>query len=158
MIRVQIKNSYEERSVRRRELRKRASRTLKLVIERELGLIDGEVSLSFVEDEEMRELNRKYRDKDSTTDVLSFPMDGALARSNKALSMRHVLGDIVISIPEALRNAASDGREPLEEIEALLVHGALHLLGYDHIEPADSAVMKAREKDMLATLREAADE
>jgi probable rRNA maturation factor len=81
----------------------------------------GEVSVLFCGDRRMRTLNRRYRRKDRSTDVLAFPAGGA-----------ELLGDIVISVPFASRQARRRGEPTSREIERLLVHGLLHLHGYDH--------------------------
>lgn len=91
----------------------------------------GVVSLSAVPDEEIRRLNRIYRQKDKVTDVLSFPSADA--------SMSGYLGDVMIAYDQAVRQA-EDGDIELELMD-LLVHGMLHVLGYDHELGADAAVM-----------------
>lgn len=94
----------------------------------------------------MRSLNRKYRGKDSTTDVLSFSLrEGPFAEVQP-----HVLGDIVISVPRAERQAREAGCSFSAEIERLLVHGFAHLLGYDHERSiADDKKMKRIEQQLL---------
>jgi probable rRNA maturation factor len=97
-----------------------------------------EVSLSLVSDREMRVLNREWRGKDQTTDVLSFPMeeDGHL-------------GDVVISL-EVARRQAREGGWPLSmELRRLLAHGLLHCAGHDHERPADAARMRRAERRLL---------
>lgn len=91
----------------------------------------------------MRALNRRYRGKDRTTDVLSFPMrEGKGPRTASPL-----LGDIVISVPEAERQARADGEALQKAVDRLLVHGFLHLLGYDHERGGAEAIrMEARER------------
>ncbi|MDQ0339641.1 putative rRNA maturation factor [Caldalkalibacillus uzonensis] len=98
-----------------------------------LNLGDGEVSVTFVTDEEIRELNREYRDKDRPTDVLSFPMYEKeewprLFEDDEYL----ILGDIIISVPRAKEQAEELGHSFERELGFLLVHGLLHLVGYDH--------------------------
>lgn len=97
----------------------------------------------------MRTLNRRYRGKDRPTDVLSFPMrEGRFSRVRKEL-----LGDIVICVPAAARQARSAGGTLREEIDRLLVHGLLHLLGYDHERGGREARrMEAREQSMREEL------
>lgn len=91
-------------------------------------LHDAEVSVLVVGDRAMRTLNRRYRGKDRTTDVLSFPL-----REGRFPGIQtHLLGDVVICMPAAARQAKTAGAPLLEEIDRLLVHGFLHLLGYDH--------------------------
>ncbi len=102
-----------------------------------------------VGDRAMRTLNRRYRGKDRTTDVLSFPFhEGPFAGV-----VPHALGDIVLSLPTAVRQAREAG-EPLgREIDRLLIHGLLHLLGYDHERgPADQRRMQRRERMLMETL------
>jgi probable rRNA maturation factor len=82
----------------------------------------GEVAVVFAGDGLLRRLNREFRGKDRPTDVLSFPGEGGEAG----------LGDIVISVPTATRNARRQGHGVLEELEVLALHGFLHVLGYDH--------------------------
>ncbi len=83
----------------------------------------SEVSVLFCADARMRSLNRRYRGKDSSTDVLAFPAGGAGAG---------FLGDIVVSVPYAAREARRRAEPSSREIDRLLVHGLLHLMGYDH--------------------------
>ncbi|MFH1542656.1 MAG: rRNA maturation RNase YbeY [bacterium] len=89
---------------------------------------EGEINLLFVDDKEIHRLNKQYRDKDKPTDVLSFEMneDG-------------VIGDIAISKETAERQAKEYGATLDEEIKRLVVHGTLHLLGYDHGEEMKNA-------------------
>lgn len=122
---------------------------------------DGSVVLT--DDAEVRELNRAYRGIDSATDVLSF----ALQEADDGLVDETVLGDVVISVETAARYAATEehrrrvaeelpaapewGLEP--EITFLMVHGILHLLGYDHAEPEEEREMRRLEREVfMATL------
>ena len=105
-----------------------------------LGEADAALSLSLVGDEAMRALNRKYRGRNAPTDVLSFPLDGAPVEAER------LLGDVVISVETALRQAA-DYDAPLQrEIYRLLIHGMLHLKGHDHERPAERRVMEREER------------
>ena len=116
-------------------------------MERE-GLPSAELSVLITDDETVRELNREYAGEDSTTDVLAF----SLREGEEFASPDGVLqlGEVIISYPTAGRQAADAGRLVEEEIEHLLVHGVLHLLGYDHAEPQEEDRMRARERDLLA--------
>jgi probable rRNA maturation factor len=87
---------------------------------------DPEVSLSFVGERAIRTLNRKFMKKDKPTDVLSFPL------GEKAPDGKFYLGDIVISVPVADRQARAKGHSLDRELRLLAIHGFLHLLGYDH--------------------------
>ena len=112
----------------------------------------GEAAVAFVSDRRMRELNKLFRGKDATTDVLSFPHepdDFEATPESETLTTDHrplttvFLGDIVISAEQAARQAAA-ARLPLElEIKQLILHGVLHLCGYDH--ETDTGEMNARE-------------
>lgn len=108
----------------------------------------GEVSILFTADPEMQHLNRTWRGKDAPTDVLSFPAgDGPDIPGAPVL-----LGDIALGYETSAKDAASMDR-PMEFHAAhLLVHGFLHLLGHDHLEPADAAVMEPLEVQILADL------
>lgn len=90
-----------------------------------------EVSIAFVDDAAMTSLNRKFRRKNKTTDVLTFPGDGPF------------LGDIVISVDQARRQAADEKHSLATEVRYLLLHGVLHALGYDH--ETDAGEMNALE-------------
>ncbi len=113
---------------------------------RKLGLPDAELSVLFAGDRAMRTLNRQYRGKDRTTDVLSFAMrEGPFGDVRPEL-----LGDIVISVPVAERQACATGHSLSREIELLLVHGLLHLLGYDHESgPVEARRMRRKEQWLL---------
>lgn len=116
---------------------------------RNLGLHNAQLSVLFVGDRAMRTLNRRYRGIDRPTDVLSFSLrEGAFASIQP-----DVLGDIVISIPVAARRAAAAGHPLAREIDLLLIHGLLHLLGYDHERGGkDAAVMRKKEAALLRRL------
>lgn len=107
------------------------------------------MSLLFVGDRAMRTLNQRYRGKDRTTDVLSFSFrEGSFAHIQPDF-----LGDIVISVPVAARQAAQAGHSIGREIDVLLVHGLVHLLGYDHEKNDREALrMKRREQELLKRL------
>jgi probable rRNA maturation factor len=86
----------------------------------------GQVSVLLTSDPGIRRLNRRFRDKDQATDVLSFPAERSLPGSEK------MAGDLAISVPTAFRQAAEQGHTLAMEIRVLLLHGLLHLAGYDH--------------------------
>jgi probable rRNA maturation factor len=99
-----------------------------------------EVSIAIVDDEAMRNLNRKFRKKNKTTDVLTFPADDSDADPN---ATGRPLGDIVISIDQARRQATEQKHSLATEIRYLILHGVLHALGYDH--ETDDGEMNALE-------------
>ena len=130
------------------------------------GLQDAELSLMIVGDGAMRSLNRRYRGKDKPTDVLSFSQleAGAPAarRRVRRASKRagaakaapaRLLGDVVISLDTARRQARAINVSVAERMRTLLIHGLLHLLGYDHeLSAAAAKVMFARERELAAAL------
>lgn len=110
---------------------------------RGLGCSDCEVSVLLTGNGRIRELNAVYRKIDRPTDVLSFPMEDP-----------YMLGDIVISVEKARAQAGEFGVSLDEEMARLLVHGLLHLLGYDHVRGGrQAAKMKRAEDELMGTLR-----
>ena len=99
-----------------------------------------EVSVSFVGDEEIRDLNRDYRGVDKSTDVLSFPMD------DEFIIVSRILGDVIINTRRVMEQAKELGHSNERELSYLTVHSILHLLGYDHMEDEDKKEMREREK------------
>lgn len=99
-----------------------------------------------MDDDGIRRLNREWRGKDRPTDVLSFPLqEGELS------SVGDALGDVVISLPTARRQAAENGFTIVEEVDRLLVHGILHLVGYDHeVSPREARRMQRQERKLRA--------
>ncbi len=118
----------------------------------------AELSLVLVSDRRMRALNRRYRKKDRPTDVLAFPLleRGQIYFSRRKINLSPVLlGDVVISMPTAKRQAAALGHSLRDEMARLLVHGVLHLLGYDHERSERDALRMARqEKAILHAVRD----
>ena len=113
----------------------------------------AEVSVTFVDDERIHSLNKEYRDVDSSTDVLSFPLgeNGVYDKNNDTGAL--LLGDIVISIPTAVRQAKTYGHSLQREIGFLTVHSMLHLLGYDHVNGGMEEVrMREKEERVLTEL------
>ena len=129
MINVEISGSVPR--LTQREVATFARRVLRAV-----DIEPEELSIAFVDDETMRELNRKFRRKNKTTDVLTFPGDGPL------------LGEIVISIDQARRQAAGENHSLAIEVRYLILHGILHAMGYDH--ETDNGEMNALELKVRA--------
>lgn len=115
-----------------------------------------EVSVVFGDDDFIAGLNREYRDVAGPTDVLSFAMNEGEVGSGfiSAESEPEMLGDIIVSVETAKRQAAEGKRSPDEEILLLIVHGTLHLLGYDHDTPEKEAVMWKLQGEALNALSE----
>lgn len=109
-----------------------------------LGFDDAEVSVSFVDDNEIQELNRDYRGVDSATDVLSFPIDDEFS---------NILGDVVINTKRVLSQAEEFGHSKERELSYLTVHSILHLVGYDHENEEDKIEMRAKEKEIMDKLK-----
>ncbi|KAF6636358.1 rRNA maturation RNase YbeY [Paenibacillus sp. EKM208P] len=124
------------------------------------GVTDGEVALTFVNDEQIHELNRDYRGIDRPTDVLSFAMKETLDEEleiiyepneeNSLNDVPDVLGDIIISVQTAQAQCEEYGHSIEREIGFLFVHGFLHLLGYDHQDDVSEAEMMGKQEAVLA--------
>jgi probable rRNA maturation factor len=133
-----------------------AERVLPLALDRlvSMGMAPGvcEVSVTLVDDESIRELNRHYRGKDVATDVLSFSqLDGdRLSLGDMPEGSPVPIGDIVISMPRVAEQAVEYGHSEAREFGYLMVHGLLHLVGFDHETPEDAITMRAAEEDVLA--------
>ncbi|MGO4347163.1 rRNA maturation RNase YbeY [Paenibacillus sp. FSL A5-0031] len=123
------------------------------------GISDGEVSLTFTNDEEIHQLNREYRGIDRPTDVLSFAMqeDGVdeldiifeVDSEDEKDPISGMLGDIIISVDTALAQSEEYGHSLEREIGFLFVHGFLHLIGYDHQDDQTEAEMTAKQEAIL---------
>ena len=134
------------------EIKKLLRKAIKTALEYENFGRDAEVSLSFVTNDEIHELNRDYRGIDRPTDVLSFPMiDGDADEGDIDICADSVvLGDIIISAEKAVEQAASYGHSIERELAFLAVHSTLHLLGYDHeTSPEDEKDMFDRQEKIL---------
>ncbi|SDM19752.1 rRNA maturation RNase YbeY [Bacillus sp. OK048] len=112
---------------------------------------NSEVSVTFVSNERIHEINREYRDKDAPTDVISFALEelGEGEIELVGAELPRVLGDIIISIPRAEEQAKEYGHSFIRELGFLSVHGFLHLLGYDHMEKVEEEKMFTRQKEIL---------
>jgi probable rRNA maturation factor len=106
-----------------------------------------DVSLVLGNDALLKKLNRQFLKVDAATDVLSFP-----AGEMDPDTAREYLGDVVVSLPRAQDQAAAGGHSLSDELQLLVVHGVLHLLGYDHIQPADKIQMQAAQDKILKSL------
>lgn len=124
-------------------------KTIREVLKTE-GLGDNyEVSITFVDREEIQRLNKEFRNIDRQTDVLSFPLDDDMNLPGEDI----MLGDIVICMDVAKDQAREFGHSLRREIMYLTCHSTLHLLGYDHMEEDDKRKMRAREKEIMRNLR-----
>lgn len=133
---------------------------IRLLVERTLameGIGEGvEVNLIITDDKRIREMNARFRGVDEPTDVLSFPLSArpGEAEPEFVLPPNHarVLGDVVVSYERAVEQAQEYGHSLEREIAYLVVHGVLHLLGYDHETPSEREVMRAKEEALLVGL------
>lgn len=113
----------------------------------------GEISISFIDDDEMATLNLQYRGIEGTTDVLSFSQDeGMEMPSPDDPDFVPLIGDVIVSVPAAIRQAEEAGHSLDREIAILLIHGILHLYGYDHDNVYQHTFMKEEESQILSTL------
>ncbi|MFQ5849029.1 MAG: rRNA maturation RNase YbeY [Candidatus Binatia bacterium] len=125
---VEIVTIGKGRKVATQRVKEKATRILKL-----LNQNRAELSLALVGNREIRQLNKRFRKKNEPTDVLSFPLGGSLP------TRKRLLGDVVISVERAERQARESRKNLEAEIDTLLIHGILHLLGYDHGRSAKEA-------------------
>ena len=110
---------------------------------------DSEISLTFVDDAGITEINRQYLGRDYPTNVIAFSMnEGEFGDVNP-----NILGDIIISTETALRDAEGGGLSLEDELDYLIIHGVLHLLGYDHELPGEAEEMKEKEKEIFFALK-----
>ena len=117
------------------------------------GLGDSdEVSVVFCDDAYIRQLNRDYRGLDKATDVLSFALNEGEEPDVNDGPAHHLLGDIIISLDTAARQAEDYGHTLERELAYLAIHGMLHLLGYDHMDEADQQEMRTEEEYVLTRL------
>lgn len=118
---------------------------------RQAGVLDDvELTLRLVDTEEIRQLNHEYRDRDYATNVLSFPAE--LPEDVQSLLPIRLLGDVVICGQIVQREATEQDKPLVAHWAHMVIHGCLHLLGYDHIEPADAERMEALEIEVLQGL------
>jgi probable rRNA maturation factor len=139
------------------------TRALAAIVERlltEIGESGSSVSLTLVRDRAMRGLNREHRGKDAPTDVLSFPIFApeAFDRTDRTrpvapeLGPERMLGDIVVSVDTAARQAADYDASLEREVQRLLIHSVLHLAGHDHLEADERRVMEAEERRLAEAI------
>jgi len=124
----------------------RVRRSLKRLL-KELGCKDSEVSLLLVDDDQIREINKSYLQRDRPTNVISFAMtEGAFGDVHP-----EILGDIILSVETAARDAMACDIDFMDEVEFLLIHGLLHLVGYNHenVESKEANKMKKLEQELF---------
>ena len=147
------------------ELVNELENTIKFALKEEKVEVPCEISLLFVDNDEIREINNETRGIDRETDVLSFPMlDYTKNKVFKDIYLNYefdetfmdgeelVLGDIVLSLEKALEQSKEYNHSFKREASYLVVHSVLHLLGYDHMEEEEKKIMRAREEEILEKL------
>jgi len=118
------------------------------IVARRFDLANVEVAVALSSDERVRVLNRDYRGKDKPTNVLSFPTGSAVLPEGS----RRPLGDLILAAETVAREAAAENKPPHHHLQHLVLHGLLHLLGYDHETEAEALTMEALEVELLAEL------
>lgn len=116
------------------------------------GQMQGQMTVVVTANEQVRELNARYRDVDSVTDVLAFPAQGALGHFVEPAEAADYLGDVIIAYPQAEVQAKAAAHPVADELRLLVAHGTLHLLGYDHATPDEEAAMWKRQDEILVGL------
>ena len=135
---VEITGRGPGKKVPNRRLKKIAQAILDI-----MGRSEAELSLALIGNAEMRTLNARYRNKDYPTDVLSFPVEG------DSPGVGALLGDVIISVDKARQQALERGHTEAQEIVALLIHGIVHLLGYDHERSTRDALAMKRQENKI---------
>jgi probable rRNA maturation factor len=134
----------------RRLLKARRLRQIAAAVLAAEGVGPGaKLSLILTSDDTVKELNRKYRGQDKTTDVLAFPLGEDSADFVSPPRAAAHLGEVIISYPQASRQAKEAGYTQEKELALLIIHGVLHILGYDHQRTAQAQRMRAREQAIL---------
>jgi probable rRNA maturation factor len=113
----------------------------------------SDVSILFVDEDEMTKQHVRWMNEDGPTDVMSFPMDNVLLKNSKSLKKQATLGDIIICPSVALKDARKQSINPAYHLVFLLAHGILHLLGLDHQEKSQRGVMQKKEQGIMNSLR-----
>ncbi len=150
-IRVVITNSQKQIKIPT-GLRMLVRRCCNAVLKMEEFKGSAEISVTFVDNAQIKELNCQYRDKDIETDVLSFPMGSNGKYDIDPTTQAQILGDVVISMEKALEQSKLYGHSFQREVGYLTAHSVLHLLGYDHMEPLDKVHMREKEDYVMEML------
>ena len=137
-MKLQIRNNQKIIKIDKRRIRGTVLKILKI-----LNCADKEISLSFVDDENIKQLNKQYLGKDKATNVISFSLqEGEYSNINP-----QILGDIIISVETAQRDAIKENLTVTQGLEFLIIHGILHLLGYNHENTTKKETNKMRQKE-----------
>ena len=144
-MKIQIENNQNKIKIQRRKIRSTVVKLLKI-----MDLANNELSITFVDDNAIKQLNLRYLQRDNPTNVLSFSLqEGEYGNINP-----HILGDIVISTETAQRDAIKGELSLSEEIDFLIIHGLLHLLGFNHenTTKAQTTKMQIKERELFGIL------
>jgi probable rRNA maturation factor len=144
-MKIQIENKQTKIKIQRRKIRSTVLKLLKI-----MDSANKEISISFVDDNTIKQLNNHYLQRDHSTNVLSFSLqEGEYGNINP-----HILGDIVISTETAQRDAIRGDLSLSEEIDFLIIHGLLHLLGFNHenTTKAQTTKMQMKERELFGIL------
>jgi probable rRNA maturation factor len=137
-MKLQIRNNQNKIKIDKRKIRGTVLKILKI-----LNFEDKEISLSFVDDENIKQLNKQYLGKDKATNVISFSLrEGEYSNINP-----QILGDIIVSVETAQRDALYGKLTIAQEVDFLIIHGILHLLGYNHESTTKKEKNKMRQKE-----------
>ena len=150
-VRVVITNSQKKVQIPT-GLRMLVRRCCTAVLKMEKFEGNAEISVTFVDNEQIKELNTQYRDKPMETDVLSFPMGSDGKYDTDPATGAQILGDVVISMEKALEQSNLYGHTFQREVGYLTAHSVLHLLGYDHMEPLEKVHMREKEEHVMNML------
>ena len=147
-LRIRSEQTKSTKTLNQSRLRSLTEKILNDLVSHNEIAADSELSVLITDDSGIRTLNRDYRGKDSATDVLSFPL-----QNDNAVPAQPMLGDVVISVDTAERQAVQYGVNLEQELARLLIHGILHLVGYDHENVPDEEVLRMqRREDQLMRL------
>jgi len=144
-MKLQIENNQNKIKIDKRRIRSTVLRIMRI-----LDCADKEISLSFVDDEKIKKLNKEYLGKDKPTNVISFSLrEGEYSDINP-----QIMGDIIISVETAQRDALWGNLTVSQEIDFLIIHGILHLLGYNHENTTreETNKMRKKEKDLFTAV------
>jgi len=137
-MKVQIENQQKRIKIDKRKIRVKVTQLLKLT-----GCANKEISITLVDDEAIQRINKQYLSKDRPTNVISFSLqEGEFRDINPEM-----LGDVVISVDTAIRDADKGNLSFDEEIFFLIIHGLLHLLGYNHVNTSKANTLKMKQKE-----------
>lgn len=150
-VRVVITNSQKKVQIPT-GLRMLVRRCCNAVLKMENFEGSAEISVTFVDNEQIKELNTQYRNKPIETDVLSFPMGSDGKYDTDPTTGAQILGDVVISMEKALEQSELYGHTFQREVGYLTAHSVLHLLGYDHMEPLEKVHMREKEDYVMDLL------